>query len=98
MSITAVHCLVLLFQQENINVGNIKNTFQSHVLVSVVGDAFRASKKEESIRGGRDLIVEALRHKVTLHFTSLLELCLFVMFNGAFFKQLSCLSSSFLLF
>ncbi|XP_070696176.1 PTB domain-containing engulfment adapter protein 1-like [Pempheris klunzingeri] len=35
----------------------------SHVLVSVVGDAFRASKKEESIRGGRDLIVEALRHK-----------------------------------
>ncbi|XP_034731845.1 PTB domain-containing engulfment adapter protein 1-like [Etheostoma cragini] len=35
----------------------------SHVLVSVVGDVFRASKKEESIRGGRDLIVEALRHK-----------------------------------
>ncbi|XP_063740683.1 PTB domain-containing engulfment adapter protein 1-like isoform X1 [Eleginops maclovinus] len=35
----------------------------SHVLVSVIGDAFRASKKEESVRGGRDLIVEALRHK-----------------------------------
>ncbi|XP_010743941.2 PTB domain-containing engulfment adapter protein 1 [Larimichthys crocea] len=35
----------------------------SHVLVSVVGDAFRASKKQESNRGGRDLIVEALRHK-----------------------------------
>ncbi|KAL7397975.1 hypothetical protein ABVT39_002514 [Epinephelus coioides] len=35
----------------------------SHVLVSVIGDTFRASKKEESIRGGRDLIVEALRHK-----------------------------------
>ncbi|XP_031142250.1 PTB domain-containing engulfment adapter protein 1-like [Sander lucioperca] len=35
----------------------------SHVLVSVIGDVFRASKKEESIRGGRDLIVEALRHK-----------------------------------
>ncbi|KAI4824729.1 hypothetical protein KUCAC02_013224 [Chaenocephalus aceratus] len=35
----------------------------SHLLVSVIGDAFRASKKEESIRGGRDLIVEALRHK-----------------------------------
>ncbi|XP_071331651.1 PTB domain-containing engulfment adapter protein 1-like [Trachinotus anak] len=35
----------------------------SHVLVSTIGDAFRASKKEESIRGGRDLIVEALRHK-----------------------------------
>ncbi|XP_026188873.1 PTB domain-containing engulfment adapter protein 1 [Mastacembelus armatus] len=35
----------------------------SHVLVSVIGDAFRASKKEESIMGGRDLIVEALRHK-----------------------------------
>uniref|UniRef100_A0A671U7N1 PID domain-containing protein n=1 Tax=Sparus aurata TaxID=8175 RepID=A0A671U7N1_SPAAU len=35
----------------------------SHVLVSVIGDAFRASKKEQSVRGGRDLIVEALRHK-----------------------------------
>nr|XP_046253719.1 PTB domain-containing engulfment adapter protein 1-like [Scatophagus argus] len=35
----------------------------SHVLVSLIGDAFRASKKEESVRGGRDLIVEALRHK-----------------------------------
>ncbi|XP_078110033.1 PTB domain-containing engulfment adapter protein 1 [Sander vitreus] len=35
----------------------------SHVLVSVIGDVFRASKKEENIRGGRDLIVEALRHK-----------------------------------
>ncbi|XP_054465886.1 PTB domain-containing engulfment adapter protein 1-like [Anoplopoma fimbria] len=35
----------------------------SHVLVSVIGDAFRASKKEKSVRGGRDLIVEALRHK-----------------------------------
>ncbi|XP_059189185.1 PTB domain-containing engulfment adapter protein 1-like isoform X2 [Centropristis striata] len=35
----------------------------SHVLVSVIGEAFRASKKEENIRGGRDLIVEALRHK-----------------------------------
>ncbi|XP_023259470.1 PTB domain-containing engulfment adapter protein 1-like [Seriola lalandi dorsalis] len=35
----------------------------SHVLVSIIGDAFRASKKEKSIRGGRDLIVEALRHK-----------------------------------
>lgn len=40
-------------------------TFQSHVLVSVIGDAFRASKKEQSVRGGRDLIVEALRHKVS---------------------------------
>ncbi|KAF7666088.1 hypothetical protein LDENG_00120400 [Lucifuga dentata] len=36
----------------------------AHVLVSVIGDAFRASKKEENIKGGgRDLIVEALRHK-----------------------------------
>nr|XP_020473572.1 PTB domain-containing engulfment adapter protein 1-like [Monopterus albus] len=35
----------------------------SHVLVSVIGDAFRASTKEESIHGRRDLIVEALRHK-----------------------------------
>ena len=34
----------------------------AHVLVSLIGDAFRASKKE-SVRGGRDLIVEALRHK-----------------------------------
>ncbi|XP_029973670.1 PTB domain-containing engulfment adapter protein 1 [Salarias fasciatus] len=34
-----------------------------HVLVSVIGDAFQASKKEEEVRGGRDLIVEALRHK-----------------------------------
>ncbi|AWP09227.1 putative PTB domain-containing engulfment adapter protein 1-like [Scophthalmus maximus] len=35
----------------------------SPVLVSLIGDAFQASKKEESTRGGRDLIVEALRHK-----------------------------------
>ncbi|XP_068181974.1 PTB domain-containing engulfment adapter protein 1-like isoform X2 [Antennarius striatus] len=35
----------------------------SHVLVSVIGDAFRASQKEESVTRGRDLIVEALRHK-----------------------------------
>ncbi|XP_029011554.1 PTB domain-containing engulfment adapter protein 1-like [Betta splendens] len=35
----------------------------SHVLVSIIGDAFQASKKEDSIKGGRDLIVEALRHK-----------------------------------
>ncbi|XP_068997042.1 PTB domain-containing engulfment adapter protein 1-like [Embiotoca jacksoni] len=33
------------------------------VLVSVIGDTFRVSKKEERVRGGRDLIVEALRHK-----------------------------------
>ncbi|CAN9515870.1 unnamed protein product [Ophioblennius macclurei] len=38
------------------------NSF-AHVLVSVIGDTFRASKKEETVRGGRDLIVEALRHK-----------------------------------
>ncbi|XP_028265255.1 PTB domain-containing engulfment adapter protein 1-like [Parambassis ranga] len=35
----------------------------SHVLVSVIGDAFRVSRQEETVRGGRDLIVEALRHK-----------------------------------
>ncbi|XP_023126215.1 PTB domain-containing engulfment adapter protein 1-like [Amphiprion ocellaris] len=35
----------------------------SHVLVSVIGEAFRASQKTEDTRGGRDLIVEALRHK-----------------------------------
>lgn len=72
--------LLLLFQQEitHINIENLHflNTFQSHVLVSVIGDAFQASKKEESVRGGRDLIVEALRHKVssTLYFTLLSEL------------------------
>lgn len=43
---------------------NSLNIFQSHVLVSIIGDAFQASKMEDSIRGGRDLIVEALRHKV----------------------------------
>ncbi|KAK0132134.1 PTB domain-containing engulfment adapter protein 1 [Merluccius polli] len=35
----------------------------SHVLVSMIGDAFRVVKKEENVRGQRDLIVEALRHK-----------------------------------
>ncbi|XP_072223990.1 PTB domain-containing engulfment adapter protein 1-like [Leuresthes tenuis] len=35
----------------------------AHVMVSVIGDAFRASNKQESVRGGRDMIVEALRHK-----------------------------------
>lgn len=35
----------------------------SHVLVSVIGDAFQASVKEENVAGRRDLIVEALRHK-----------------------------------
>ncbi|XP_027879753.1 PTB domain-containing engulfment adapter protein 1 isoform X2 [Xiphophorus couchianus] len=33
------------------------------VLVSAIGDAFRASRKEQNVRGGRDLVVEALRHK-----------------------------------
>uniref|UniRef100_A0A3B3TMG8 PTB domain-containing engulfment adapter protein 1-like n=1 Tax=Poecilia latipinna TaxID=48699 RepID=A0A3B3TMG8_9TELE len=36
--------------------------FQSQKLVTI-GDAFRASKKEQNVRGGRDLVVEALRHK-----------------------------------
>ncbi|XP_061536926.1 PTB domain-containing engulfment adapter protein 1-like [Phycodurus eques] len=40
-----------------------KSQTQAYVLVSVVGDVFRAAKKEERVRGGRDLIVEALRHK-----------------------------------
>ncbi|XP_076015379.1 PTB domain-containing engulfment adapter protein 1 [Genypterus blacodes] len=35
----------------------------SHLLVAAVGDAFQASRKEESVKGGRDLVVEALRHK-----------------------------------
>lgn len=43
---------------------NLIMILQSHVLVSVIGDAFRVSKKEDSVRGGKDLLVEALRHKV----------------------------------
>ncbi|XP_076875009.1 PTB domain-containing engulfment adapter protein 1 isoform X2 [Brachyhypopomus gauderio] len=35
----------------------------SHLLVSVVGDAFQASRQKENVRAGRDLVVEALRHK-----------------------------------
>ncbi|KAJ8017140.1 hypothetical protein DPEC_G00014660 [Dallia pectoralis] len=36
----------------------------AHLLVSIIGDAFRATNREQSLRGGgRDLIVEALRHK-----------------------------------
>lgn len=55
---------------------NFIAAFQSHVLVSVIGDAFRASKKEQSVRGGRDLIVEALRHKVSSStFTIRAEVC-----------------------
>lgn len=42
--------------------------FQSHVLVSAIGEAFRASRKEEGVGVGRDLIVEALRLKVTSAF------------------------------
>lgn len=34
-----------------------------HVLVSIIGDTFRASDNEESDKRGRDLLVEALRHK-----------------------------------
>lgn len=35
------------------------------MLVSVIGDAFRVSKKEETHRVGRDIKVEALQHKVS---------------------------------
>ncbi|KAM9445403.1 PTB domain-containing engulfment adapter protein 1 isoform 2-T2 [Clarias gariepinus] len=35
----------------------------SHLLVSVIADAFRVSRRSESVRGSRDLVVEALRHK-----------------------------------
>ncbi|KAL6483252.1 hypothetical protein MHYP_G00081240 [Metynnis hypsauchen] len=35
----------------------------SHLLVSVIGDAFQASRQNVSLRGSRDLVVEALRHK-----------------------------------
>uniref|UniRef100_A0A3B4BY24 PID domain-containing protein n=1 Tax=Pygocentrus nattereri TaxID=42514 RepID=A0A3B4BY24_PYGNA len=37
----------------------------SHLLVSVIGDAFQASRQSVSLRGSRDLVVEALRHKWT---------------------------------
>ncbi|XP_012704741.2 PTB domain-containing engulfment adapter protein 1 [Fundulus heteroclitus] len=33
------------------------------VLVSAIGDAFQVSRKEHNVRGERDLVVEALRHK-----------------------------------
>ncbi|KAI4882761.1 hypothetical protein NFI96_017078, partial [Prochilodus magdalenae] len=35
----------------------------SHLLVSVIGDAFRANQQSTNLRGSRDLVVEALRHK-----------------------------------
>ncbi|XP_050952138.1 PTB domain-containing engulfment adapter protein 1 isoform X2 [Labeo rohita] len=35
----------------------------SHILVSIIGDAFRASKQDGGLHGHRDLVVEALRHK-----------------------------------
>ncbi|XP_051947796.1 PTB domain-containing engulfment adapter protein 1-like isoform X2 [Xyrauchen texanus] len=35
----------------------------SHLLVSIIGDAFQACKQNESLGGDRDLVVEALRHK-----------------------------------
>ncbi|XP_036447437.1 PTB domain-containing engulfment adapter protein 1-like isoform X2 [Colossoma macropomum] len=35
----------------------------SHLMVSVIGDAFRASRQSTNLRGSRDLVVEALRHK-----------------------------------
>ncbi|XP_061689517.1 PTB domain-containing engulfment adapter protein 1-like [Syngnathoides biaculeatus] len=40
-----------------------KSKTLAYLLVSAVGDVFRAANKEESVKGGRDLIVEALRHK-----------------------------------
>ncbi|MCJ8741302.1 hypothetical protein PDJAM_G00069030 [Pangasius djambal] len=35
----------------------------SHLVVSVIGDAFQLSGRSDSVRGSRDLVVEALRHK-----------------------------------
>ncbi|XP_056305402.1 PTB domain-containing engulfment adapter protein 1-like [Danio aesculapii] len=35
----------------------------SHLLVSIIGDTFRAYNQNESLPGDRDLVVEALRHK-----------------------------------
>ncbi|XP_072553538.1 PTB domain-containing engulfment adapter protein 1-like isoform X2 [Salminus brasiliensis] len=39
----------------------------SHLMVSVIGDAFRASQQSTGLRGSRDLVVEALRHKIQSH-------------------------------
>ncbi|XP_067302945.1 PTB domain-containing engulfment adapter protein 1-like isoform X2 [Pseudorasbora parva] len=35
----------------------------SHLLVSIIGDSFRAYKQNEGLHGDRDMVVEALRHK-----------------------------------
>ncbi|XP_048035518.1 PTB domain-containing engulfment adapter protein 1-like isoform X1 [Megalobrama amblycephala] len=35
----------------------------SHLLVSIIGDSFRAYKQNDGLLGDRDLVVEALRHK-----------------------------------
>ncbi|KAJ8369932.1 hypothetical protein SKAU_G00099600 [Synaphobranchus kaupii] len=35
----------------------------SHLLVSIIGDAFQACRREEGVNSHRDLVVEALRHK-----------------------------------
>ncbi|XP_051961183.1 PTB domain-containing engulfment adapter protein 1-like [Xyrauchen texanus] len=35
----------------------------SHLLVSIIGDAFQACKQNDCLGGDRDLVVEALRHK-----------------------------------
>ncbi|TRY81898.1 hypothetical protein DNTS_034454 [Danionella cerebrum] len=36
----------------------------SHLLVSIIGETFNAQKQSESLQGDRDLVVEALRHKI----------------------------------
>lgn len=58
---------------------------QSHVLVSVIGDAFQVSKREESVMGGRDLIVESLRHKVSVHLCQ--KKALGLMYRDNFFSK-----------
>ncbi|KAF7695772.1 hypothetical protein HF521_005866 [Silurus meridionalis] len=40
-----------------------QSTKFSHLLVSVIGDVFQSSRCLDSMRGSRDLVVEALRHK-----------------------------------
>ncbi|XP_027024258.1 PTB domain-containing engulfment adapter protein 1-like [Tachysurus fulvidraco] len=40
-----------------------QSTKFSHLLASVIGDAVKASRRSDSVRGSRDLVVEALRHK-----------------------------------
>lgn len=66
------------------------------MLVSVIGDAFRASKKEHNVRGERDLVVEALRHKVRplCHVANCNLLKTFPVFHGQYYGSNHLLQTS----